>query len=174
MALAGFLYWVVGTQPGTRWALITAVQQFDGQSQGSSGTLWRGLRVRDFSLTMPQVAALRLTGAHLQVEWRELLERRLHVADLSADRVDLDLLSGPDTEPSPEPFQMPVLPVSVAVDRFALGELHVAQDGEPVPLQVGALSTALALDENGGQLVLQRLEVEHPIDRKSTRLNSSH
>src|SRR3546814_20940028 len=39
----------------------------------------------------------------------------------------------------------------------------VAQDGEPVPLQVGALSTALALDENGGQLVLQRLEVEHPM-----------
>src|SRR3546814_12071150 len=85
---------------------------------------------------MPQVAALRLTGAHLQVEWRELLERRLHVADLSADRVDLDLLSGPDTEPSPEPFQMPVLPVSVAVDRFALGDLHVAQAGEPVPLPV--------------------------------------
>src|SRR3546814_15017742 len=86
MALAGFLYWVVGTQPGTRWALITAVQQFDGQAQGISGTLWRGLRVRDFSLTMPQVAALRLTGAHLQVEWRELLERRLHVSDLSAGR----------------------------------------------------------------------------------------
>src|SRR3546814_7046831 len=80
MARAGFLYEVVGTQPGTRWALITAVQQFDGQAQGISGTLWRGLRVRDFSLTMPQVAALRLTGAHLQVEWRELLERRLHVA----------------------------------------------------------------------------------------------
>src|SRR3546814_12110875 len=89
MALAGFLYWVVGTQPGTRWALITAVQQFDGQAQGISGTLWRGLRVRDFSLTMPQVAALRLKGAHLQVEWRELLERRLPVADLSAHRVGM-------------------------------------------------------------------------------------
>src|SRR3546814_14398839 len=122
MARAGFLYEVVGTQPGTRWALITAVQQFDGQAQGISGTLWRGLRVRDFSLTMPQVAALRLTGAHLQVEWRELLECRLHVADLSAARVDLDLLSWPDTVLSHDPIPMPVLPVMEAVYRFALGE----------------------------------------------------
>ena len=160
-AVCGFVYWVAATQPGTRWALITAAQQFDGQARGVSGTLWTGLRVSEFSMTVPQAVALKLTGFHLRVEWRELLDRRLHVADLSADMVDADLLPGPEAEPPSEPFKMPALPVRVAVDRFAVGELRVSQDGEPLPLRVGSLSTALALDEKGGQLVLQRLEVEH-------------
>jgi translocation and assembly module TamB len=165
MALCGFIYWVAGTQPGTRWALITAAQQFDGQVRGVSGTLWSGLHVGDFSMTVPGAAALELTDFHLQVEWRELMDRRLHVVDLSAGTVDLDLLSDPDAEPSTEPFRMPALPVRVAVDRFAVNELHVSQDGTPLPLRIGSVSTALALDENGGQLVLQSLDVDHEMLR---------
>ncbi|MGB3289639.1 MAG: translocation/assembly module TamB domain-containing protein [Burkholderiaceae bacterium] len=159
--ICGFVYWVTATQPGTRWALVTAAQQFDGQARGVSGTLWAGLRVDEFSMTVPQAVALKLGGFHLQVQWRELLDRRLHVADLSADTVDVDLLPGPETEPPSEPFQMPALPVRVAIDHFAVGALRVSQGGEAVPVQVGELSTALALDENGGQLVLRSLQVEH-------------
>ncbi|MFW7340503.1 translocation/assembly module TamB domain-containing protein [Pollutimonas sp. H1-120] len=165
VAVCGFLYWVAATQPGTRWALITAAEQFDGQARGISGTLWTGLQVDDFSMTVPKTVALKLGDFRLQVQWRELWDRRLHVAELSAGSVDLDLLSDPDAPPSSEPFRMPALPVRVAVDRFAVGELHVSQDGKPVPLRVGPLSTALALDENGGQLVLQRLDVEHEMLR---------
>lgn len=165
MAVCGFIYWVAGTQPGTRWALITAAQQFDGQARGVSGTLWAGLRVGDFSMTVPGAAALALTDFHLQVEWRELLDRRLHVNDLSAGSVDLNLLSDPDARPSAEPFTMPALPVRVAVDRFAVNELQISQDGTPLPLRVGPLSTALALDENGGQLLLRQLGVDHEMLR---------
>ncbi|NYT66633.1 translocation/assembly module TamB domain-containing protein [Alcaligenaceae bacterium] len=156
---AGFLYWVVTTAPGTRWALVTAVQQFDGKVQGVSGTLWEGLQVESLDVAVPSVSVV-ASQLHVQVSWRELLNYRLHVRDLSADSLSLGLVSTPDPSPA-EPFSMPQLPVSIAVDRLAVGELAITQNGEPLPIDIKQASLALALNEAGGQLVVQHLTLEN-------------
>ncbi|MBP6019871.1 MAG: translocation/assembly module TamB domain-containing protein [Burkholderiaceae bacterium] len=156
---AGFLYWVITTAPGTRWALVTAVQQFDGQIKGVDGTLWSGIQVESLDVTVPSVS-IQANQLHLQFSWRELLERRLHVQDVSADSLQLDLISTPDTTPA-QPFSMPELPVYIAVDRLAVGELAIRQDGEPLPVSIKQASLALALNNAGGQLVVQRLTLEN-------------
>lgn len=154
-----FLYWVLGTPSGSRWALVTAAQQLDGQVSGVSGTIWDGLDVGEFAVALPGVA-VKLDTFRLQANWRELLERRLHVVELSAGAIHVDLASTPD-EPAGEPFKMPVLPIRVAIDRLAVGELVVRQDGAPLPVSINDLSTSLALTEQGGQLVLQSLRIGH-------------
>src|SRR3546814_12913081 len=47
--VCGFGYWVLGTPAGTRWALITVAEQFDGQASGISGSIWDGVDVGRFS-----------------------------------------------------------------------------------------------------------------------------
>ncbi|MCD9473096.1 hypothetical protein, partial [Photobacterium phosphoreum] len=153
--LAGFLYWVITTQHGTRWALITAVQQLNGQVKGVSGTVWGGVSLGSLQLALPDIE-IDLKDAYLQVSWRELQDRRLHIQDVSAATLNLNLLSTPDADDD-QPFAMPELPVLVAVDRLAVGHLTISQDGESLPVNVNQASLALALNNAGGQVVLQSL-----------------
>ncbi len=155
----GFLFWALGTQAGTRWALVTAAGQLDGQVSGIRGTIWRGVSVGEFSMAMPGVS-IELNGLHLQANWRELLDARLHVNDLSADSVRVSIEDQESGEEE-EPFEMPALPVRVALDRLAVGRLWMEHNGEALPVDVRNLSTAVYLHEAGGQLVLQSLNVEH-------------
>lgn len=155
----GFLFWALGTQPGTRWALVTAAEQLDGQVHGIRGTIWRGVNVDELSIALPGVS-VRLDGLHLQANWRELLDARLHVNDLSADRVQV-LIEDQESSDEGAPFEMPALPVRVAVDRLAVGALSVQHNGEPLPVDVGNFSAAVYLYDTGGQLVLQSLDVAH-------------
>ncbi len=156
-----FLYWALGTPSGSRWALVTAVEQLDGEVSGVSGTIWEGLHVDAFSLALPNVT-VKLDSFNLQVRWPELLERRLHVQDISANVVSVDLASSPDKTPG-EPFKMPALPLRVAIDRLAVDELIVRQNGEQVPVSIQNLASSLALDDEGAQLVLQSLELGHEL-----------
>lgn len=135
----------------------TAAQQLDGQISGVSGTIWDGLSVGDFSFSVPGVD-MTLKQFHLQANWHELLNRRLHIRDLSAAAVSVALTATPDEAPS-EAFSMPVLPLTVAIDRFAIDELALSQDGEPLPVSIQKLQTSLALSHDGGQLVIQSLKL---------------
>lgn len=157
--VCGFGYWVLGTPAGTRWALITVAEQFDGQASGISGSIWDGVDVGRFSLALPDTA-VQLERFRLQANWRELLDGNLHIAELSADSLRLDLRSSQEEKAS-KPFSMPVLPFRLAVDRLALNKLDVTLDGEPLPVDVSNLSTSLALSQAGGQLLLQSLDVGH-------------
>ncbi len=157
--VCGFGYWVLGTPAGTRWALITAVEQLDGQVSGISGTVWDGVDVARLSLALPDTA-IEVERLRLQANWRDLLDGRLHIAELSAGALRLDLRSSQE-EKTDEPFSMPALPLRVAVDKLALGKLAVNLDGEPLPVDVSNLSTSLSLTEAEGQLILQSLDVQH-------------
>ncbi len=159
LVCCSFLYWALGTPSGGRWVLTMAAEQLDGQVEGVSGTFWDGLRVEGFSAELPGVT-LKLDGFHLQARWPELLNRRLHVQDLSAAAIAIDLASTPE-QPAGEPFKMPALPLRVAIDRLAVDELIVRQDGQLLPVSIQKLSTSIALTEEGGQLVIQSLEVGH-------------
>ncbi|RTZ40752.1 DUF490 domain-containing protein [Candidimonas sp. SYP-B2681] len=159
LVACSFLYWALGTPSGSRWALITAAQQLDGEVSGISGTIWDGLHVDAFSLALPDIT-VKLDSFNVQVRWPELLQRRLHVQDISANVVSVDLASSPDQAPG-EPFKMPVIPLRIAIDRFAVDELIVRQDGEQLPVSVQNLASSLALNDEGAQLVLQSLELGH-------------
>ncbi|NYT35751.1 DUF490 domain-containing protein [Allopusillimonas soli] len=156
--LAGFGYWVLATPSGTRWALVTAAQPFGATVKGVSGTVWHGLRVGKVDVALPDLT-LHLDDISLQAQWRELLEGRLHVRRLSAGLVKVDLASGPKKAQPSEPFSMPQLPLRVAVDKLALGRLELSQDGEPIPVDIGGLATSVYLDNEGGQLRLENLDV---------------
>ena len=153
----GFVAWCVGTEPGTRWALDTAMRQVQGEARGIQGTIWHGLTVQSLSVKVP-VVEIHLESLHLKVDWRELAQRRLHAQDISAGKLDINLLES-NKAPSEEPFSMPALPVRVQLDRVALGALSLSVGGEPVLLNVQNLQASLKLSDENAALVFKSLEL---------------
>lgn len=156
---SSLLVWLVATPSGTRWALDTAAGQFDGQVEGASGTLWFGLHIDSLSMAFPG-AAVRVEDFHLHANWRDLLDRRAHVYDLSASLLALELTSSEDDAPG-EPVKVPALPVLITIDRLAVDELRVSQNGVALPVSIQNLSSSLAVTDAGGQVVVQTLELGH-------------
>jgi translocation and assembly module TamB len=156
--LCGFLYWSLTTEAGARWVLQTAAGPLQGQVQGIQGTIWKGLRVQRLELSLPDTAVA-LTDLHLQLKWDDLLQHKVHIQDLSAQQVDVDLSTPAQPAPASPPFKMPALPVSIVLDRFAVGQLNVRQDGKALPVSVRNLATSLSVSGQGAQLVLDSLEV---------------
>ncbi|CAM5273836.1 translocation/assembly module TamB domain-containing protein [Eoetvoesiella caeni] len=157
VAVVSFVVWCVGTEPGTRWALRTAMEQVQGEAQGIEGTIWKGLRVQRLAVKTP-VVDIHLTDLNLQVDWRELWQHRLHAREISAGKLSIDILQS-DQPPSESPFAMPALPVQVLLDRVALGHLSLSLGGEPVLLDVQNLQAALKLSDENASLVFQSLEL---------------
>ncbi|MBX6964342.1 translocation/assembly module TamB domain-containing protein [Alcaligenes faecalis] len=157
LLVCGFVYWVLASQAGTRWALRTALPYAQGSAQGVRGTIWDGLSIDHLVLGLPDTH-VDIERLRLQANWKELWERRLHVVELSAQKVDVALTSS-DAPKSDEPFKMPELPISIAVDKLALGQFLLTQDGTPLPVAIADLSSALALDSDSAQLRLYDLMV---------------
>ena len=155
LLVCGFVYWVLASEAGTRWALRTALPYANGSAEGVRGSVWRGLTIDRLVLDLPDTH-VDIERLHLQARWKELLERRLHVVELSAHKVDVALTTPAEPKPS-EPFQMPELPVHIALDKLALGQFTLTQDGTPLPLAIADLSAALSVGNEGGQLRLYDL-----------------
>ncbi|WPQ38364.1 translocation/assembly module TamB domain-containing protein [Achromobacter xylosoxidans] len=160
-----FVFWLLASQTGTRLLLTTAAQQLDGQALDVRGSILRGLEVGRLDLdvggTRIGISDLRLT-----VRWRALGDRLLHVRELAAGSVEVALATGEETPAdagSDEPFALPSLPVAIAVDRLALGEFHLLQDGEPLPVELGDLSATFAAGRQGAQLRIANLRVGHEV-----------
>ncbi|MGV2895727.1 translocation/assembly module TamB domain-containing protein [Achromobacter sp. AGC78] len=161
---AGFLFWLVGSQNGTRLLLTTAAQQLDGQALDVQGSLLRGVTVGKLDLDVGGGTRIDVSELHLQVNWRALGDRRLHVRDVSAGSVRVALTTqadAPALEDDGEPFTLPSLPVDIAVDRVALGDFHLEQDGQPLPVTLGDLSATFAAGKQGAQLRIASLRVGH-------------
>ncbi|MGB3706273.1 MAG: translocation/assembly module TamB domain-containing protein [Castellaniella sp.] len=159
----GFAAWCVSSTTGTRWLLRTATGQLGGEAHGVRGTLVHGLYVEGLSIALPDVD-VRVVGLHLKALWPELLDRRLHVNDLSAVRVDMDLRTAPvpaAPDAADESFRMPALPLGLRVDRLALGGLGLRIDGEPLPVELLSVSTALTLDAHTATVTLDQLQAAH-------------
>lgn len=161
---AGFLFWLVGSQNGTRLLLTTAAQQLDGQALDVQGSLLRGVTVGKLDLDVGGGTRIDVSELHLQVNWRALGDRRLHVRDVSAGSVRVALTTqadAPAPEDDGEPFTLPSLPVDIAVDRVALGDFHLEQNGQPLPVTLGDLSATFAAGKQGAQLRIASLRVGH-------------
>lgn len=161
--LSGFALWLTGTQSGTRMLLGVVADQFDGQVENVNGTLLGELQVGRLRLALPGTA-VDLTDLRLDIRWSSLGQRLVHVRELSAGKVRIDLTTVPDEQESSvvdEPFVMPDLPVKMAVDRFAVDELNVTMDGEPLPVTVKDVALSLGVDGQGAQLNVNNLHVAH-------------
>ena len=155
-----FLAWSLGTESGTSWVLRTAVQQVQGEVSGIEGSIWRGVRVQRLAIKVP-VVDVQLENLYLQVDWRDLTQRRLHAKDLSVDKLSIDIAQSADEAPSSEPFKVPALPIGLALDRIALGELDIRLNGEPILLNVRDLMASLAVTPQNAQLVFRSLQLGH-------------
>jgi translocation and assembly module TamB len=56
---------------------------------------------------------------------------------------------------------LPELPVDIAIDRVALGDFQLDQDGEPLPVTLGNLDATFAAGKQGAQLRIASLRVGH-------------
>jgi translocation and assembly module TamB len=167
MVVLGFTGWVLRTNDGTRWALVTAVRLLDGQVSGIQGSLWKDVRIGQISVSFPGVS-VQASGVHLNAQWRALLERRLHVRDLSVDHLAVQWDTPPE-EPDAQPFSMPALPVSIQADHIALNQLYLTQDGVQLPVTFHDFSSAVYVGQSGAQWVLQSLAVQNEALRLQLR-----
>ncbi|MGC9185695.1 MAG: translocation/assembly module TamB domain-containing protein, partial [Thiomonas sp.] len=142
LAAAGALVWL-GSAAGLQWlASRTPLQIGTTQlvARDVRGSLWSALRIGQLQIVTP-TDTLTLTDAELRWTPSALWRRQLAIERLSAQRIDLQ-----QTHPAPPaaPLQLPAslrLPLSVAIDRIAIGALRV---GPPGKLQdVGSLNGAL-------------------------------
>src|SRR5690606_9253204 len=69
----------------------------------------------------------------------------------------------PPEEDDGAPFALPSLPVDIAVDRVALGQFELLQDGEPLPVTLGGLEATFAAGRDGAQLRIASLRVGHDV-----------
>lgn len=160
-----FVFWLLASQTGSRLLLTTAAQQLDGQALAVRGSVLRGLEVGRLDLNVSGTR-IGISDLRLNVNWRALGNRLLHVREISATNVEIGLTAGEDapTDDKPdEPFSLPALPVDIAVDRLALGEFHLLQDGQPLPVELGDLSATFAAGKQGAQLRIANLRVGHEI-----------
>lgn len=160
-----FVFWLLASQTGSRLLLTTAAQQLDGQALAVRGSVLRGLEVGRLDLNVSGTR-IGISDLRLNVDWRALGNRLLHVRELSATNVEIGLTAGEDApadDKPGEPFSLPALPVDIAVDRLALGEFHLLQDGQPLPVELGDLSATFAAGKQGAQLRIANLRVGHEI-----------
>ncbi|MFA1589376.1 hypothetical protein ABZR37_27490, partial [Achromobacter ruhlandii] len=159
-----FVFWLLASQTGTRLLLTTAAQQLDGQALDVRGSVLRGLDVGRLDLNISGTR-IGISDLRLSVHWRALGNRLLHVREISAGNVEVALIASDEAtaKGEDEPFTLPSLPVDIAVDRLALGEFHLLQDGQPLPVELGDLNATFAAGKQGAQLRIANLRVGHEV-----------
>lgn len=160
LVVGGFLYWMLGTTSGGRWALVTAVMQFDGSVSGVSGSVWHGLQIRHLNVPTGTVT-VELNDLDLSVQWPRLLDRELHVRNLSAAQLNIALTRDPAPKEDTTPFSMPDLPVQIRVDHLAVDAFSMTMDGEALPVDLADFAASVYLDRDQGQLLLNSLALGH-------------
>lgn len=162
LVVGGFLYWVLGTTSGGRWALVTATMQFDGSVSQVSGSVWHGLQIGHLKLPTDTLT-VELRDFDLRVNWPGLLERQLHIQNLSLGELDIALRPDDTPKEASSPFSMPELPIGIRVDRLALDRFSMTINGEAIPVTVGDFASSLYLGEGQGQLRLNSLALGHEL-----------
>ncbi|QII83773.1 hypothetical protein G3T20_03080 [Bordetella hinzii] len=170
---ASFVFWLVASHNGSRLLVNSAVQLLGGEVENIEGSVLLGLRLGRLDVT---VAGTRIEAGNLwlDVDWSELGHRRAHVRALTADRLAVGLPPpGSDGQADGEAGGLPEslsLPVSIDVDRLAVGEFALRRGGQPLPVGLHDIALALHVQrEAAARLEIQSLRVDHPQAR--LRLN---
>ena len=170
VAVAAGVAWLQ-TDSGRRWLVATIEGAASGPEAALKlGTLSGGV---PFDLTLSEVRMadrdgvwLTLRDAHLALNPWALLARRVEVTELSAAQVVVERSPAPSAEPQPARSTQPALPklpVSVQLDRLAVGELRLGEAllGEAAVLTVDGSARLAA----GGDALDAKLEVARIDDR---------
>ena len=172
--LCGFLYWVVATPAGTRWALHTGVYTQQGTIEGVRGSFWEGVRVAHLDLPLPDEMHVQLQQLELQVDWAQLWrQRQLTINTLKIG--DLDVRLPEQDEPKEdEPFELvlpelPELPITAAIQELYLGNLDLSIGSEHLASVVKGLDAQLSFTD---QLDLQLHEVAVAYDEAHAALQA--
>ncbi|MGU9990095.1 hypothetical protein D0839_03970 [Bordetella avium] len=170
---ASFVLWLVATQNGSRLLLTSAVQLLDGQIENIEGSVLRGLRIGKLDVTVA-ATQVRADDLGLDVDWRALGQGRAHVRALTAANLAIGL--PPSEEAGAKPPQesgLPEslsLPVSIDVDRLAVGRFSLTQAGKPLPVALSDIVLALHVQrDKAARLAVESLRVDH--DEGQLRLN---
>ncbi|ETF04647.1 hypothetical protein W822_01405 [Advenella kashmirensis W13003] len=166
IGLCAFVFWFMGTNPGSRWLLNTVIGQVGGELTHVQGTLWSGIKLDRLLIDTPEI---KITGkeAVLKVDWLKLFKRTLRVEQMSVADLDVKLLPLETPEPSPaesKPFEMPGIPVGIQVDRLDVGNFALLMpdgSGLPVGLSNFSLADLLIIDQHA-KGTLKSLHVSHP------------
>ncbi|CAM3636696.1 Autotransporter secretion inner membrane protein TamB [Bordetella sputigena] len=163
-AAVAAVVWLAGSQAGAQWLARTALPYAGGQAEDVSGSVWRGLRIGHLVIDTAGVS-VDARDVSLRVAWPELLRRRLHVHELAAASLNVDIGPASGAEPAAAgPSDQPVsIPLDVVVERLALGEFTLRQDGVPLPVALGGLQAALHAGAGGAQLRIDSLHVGHAV-----------
>ncbi|GAA4334181.1 hypothetical protein GCM10023144_26170 [Pigmentiphaga soli] len=160
--------WVAATPSGTAWALRTglALAGAGSGAEGVRGTLADGLEIDRLTVRTPGAD---VDGERLRVEvaWSALWGRRLHVLDLSAGRLRVDVRPSDDAGGGP-PASLG-LPLEIDVDRLAIGTLDIATGGTPLPVALSGIDLRAALGPQGHRLLINGLHAAGPQAEASAR-----
>ena len=166
IGLCAFVFWFMGTNPGSRWLLNTVISQVGGELTNVRGTLWSGIELDRLVIDTPEI---NITGkqAVLKVDWLKLFRRTLRVEQMSVADLDVKLLPLENPEPAPEestPFEMPGIPVGIQVDRLDVGDFALLMpdgSGLPVGLSNFSLTDLLIIDQHA-KGTLKSVHISHP------------
>ncbi|MFT8275645.1 translocation/assembly module TamB domain-containing protein [Kerstersia gyiorum] len=151
--------WVLLTQAGTRAALRMVASQLDGKVEAIEGDIWHGVKIGRLVLSLPGVD-VDASDLVLRGEWRFLMEKQVWVRELSASKLSVALSDTGEEEPPKEGPVVVDLPVGIRVDKLALGEFVLTQDGTPLPVTVKGLQASIAAADEA-QLRLGNVEIGH-------------
>jgi len=151
---SGFLTWTLTTQQGARWLLVTVARTLQGEVRDVRGSVLHGLNVGSLTLFLPE-ASVHMRGTQLDVNWRALWERRLHVRNLSAQTLALTANTAVVPTSSSDPIDWTALPITVVLDRLALARVDVRIDG--AVLGMDTVVAAAGIAGGSGHLQLHTL-----------------
>jgi len=154
------VFWLLGSENGTRMLFTRAAQQVGGQAADIRGSVLFGVKVGRLTLSLSSVT-LEIVDLRLDVHWRDLIQRRLHVRELSAQALQV-ALNGTNVPPK-EGWALPTLPLQLVIDRLALGQLTLVRQGIDLPLQVSGLEASLTAAAAEAELHLAALHLQHAL-----------
>ena len=135
LIVAALLYWLLATESGARFALARVIGTTVGKLavEKSSGSLGGPLTLDGVRWHDP-VAGVDVKVGRVRIDLvpLALFAKRVHITSLAIDHLDVTLTTVP---PQPEQrasqFSL-TAPIDVVLDRLALKQATISQDGNPV------------------------------------------
>ncbi|GAA0722113.1 translocation/assembly module TamB domain-containing protein [Dokdonella soli] len=135
LILASLSFWLLGTESGAHFALARAIGSTEGKLavERSSGKLagpltLEGVRWHDAAAGVDAKVGRVL----IDLKLLELLGKRVHITRLDIDHVDVALTTMPPKPAPPASEFSLAAPIDIALDRLALKQAAITQDGKPL------------------------------------------
>nr|WP_239538543.1 translocation/assembly module TamB domain-containing protein [Dyella mobilis] len=131
--LAGGIGWLLGTGAGLRFALAQAQSLTHGalQVQQAQGRLIGPIDLAALRYDDGAGTDVRIEGVHLDWHVAPLLYKRLHIANLQVQRIDVALPKSQETNSSSGSFSLKP-PIALVLDQVHIGPVAVTQEGKPL------------------------------------------